>query len=49
MQVGTGLSYPNHNPKFKVDPAALYPAASYMADLAVQAVQKLQDDKEQAQ
>ncbi len=49
VQVGTGLSYPNHNPKFKVDPAALYPAASYMADLAVQAVQKLQDDKEQAQ
>jgi len=48
VQVGTGLSYPNHNPKFKVDPAALYPAASYMADLAVQAVQKLQNDKEQA-
>lgn len=45
VQIGTGLSYPNHNPKFKVDPAALYPAASYMADLAIQAIDTLQDDK----
>jgi amidohydrolase len=39
--IGTGLSYPNHNAKFRVDPAALYPAAAYMADLAVRAVQKI--------
>lgn len=43
VMMGTGLSYPNHNPKFKVDPQALYPAASYMADLAVQAVRHLGD------
>jgi amidohydrolase len=44
--VGTGLSYPNHNAKFKVDPAALYPAALYMADLAVQAAAKLKGSTE---
>ncbi len=41
VMVGTGLSYPNHNPKFKVDPQALYPAAAYMADLSVQAVRHI--------
>lgn len=41
VQVGTGLSYPNHNPKFQVDPRALYPASAYMADLAVRAVDTL--------
>lgn len=32
--VGTGKSYPNHNPKFSVDPSALFPAAKYVAELA---------------
>ena len=32
--VGTGKSYPNHNPKFCVDPSALFPAAEYVAELA---------------
>lgn len=31
--VGTGKSYPNHNPKFTVDPAALFPASEYVAKL----------------
>jgi metal-dependent amidase/aminoacylase/carboxypeptidase family protein len=43
VYVGTGHSYPNHNPKFQVDPAALYPAAGYMSELAVRAVDKLKD------
>ncbi|MGN0915872.1 MAG: amidohydrolase [Succinivibrio sp.] len=34
IQVGTGESYPNHNPKFKIDPVAIYPAAKYVAELA---------------
>ncbi|MBO5565921.1 MAG: amidohydrolase [Succinivibrio sp.] len=33
--VGTGKSCPLHNPKFKVDPKAIYPAARYVASLAV--------------
>lgn len=31
--VGTGKSYPNHNPKFRVAPEALYPASKYVAKL----------------
>lgn len=42
--VGTGHSYPNHNAKFKVDPAALYPAAKYMTELAGQAVKQIQQE-----
>lgn len=38
IQIGTGKSYPNHNPHFRVDPAALFPAAEYVADLAEQAL-----------
>lgn len=34
FHIGTGRSYSLHNPKFKVDPAALYPAARFMAQLA---------------
>ncbi len=34
IMVGTGLSYALHNPKFKVDPKALRPTASYLAELA---------------
>lgn len=39
--VGTGKSPANHNPKFHVDPAALGPAAKYMARLAVEAFARL--------
>lgn len=39
--VGTGKSPANHNPKFHVDPAALGPAARYMAGLAVEAFARL--------
>ena len=42
--VGTGHSYPNHNAKFKVDPAALYPASLYMAELACQAVEQIRQE-----
>lgn len=38
MWVGTGLSYPNHHPKFEVDPAALLPTAEYLSDLGQQAL-----------
>lgn len=34
IRIGTGESYPNHHPKFQVDPAALEPAAAYLAELA---------------
>lgn len=39
--VGTGKSPANHNPKFHVDPAALGPAARYMARFAVEAFARL--------
>lgn len=39
--VGTGKSPANHNPKFHVDPAALGPAARYMARLAMEAFARL--------
>lgn len=39
--VGTGKSPANHNPKFHVDPAALGPAARYMARLVVEAFARL--------
>lgn len=42
--VGTGHSYPNHNAKFKVNPAALYPASQYMAELACQAVVQIRQE-----
>ena len=34
IRVGTGGDYPNHHPKFTVDPAALLPAAAFFARLA---------------
>lgn len=36
--VGTGRSPANHNPGFRVDPAALGPTAAYLAALAMQAL-----------
>lgn len=34
VRIGTGGDYPAHHPAFTVDPAALYPAACFFADLA---------------
>lgn len=34
VRIGTGGDYPAHHPAFTVDPAALYPAARFFADLA---------------
>ena len=34
VRIGTGGEYPAHHPRFTVDPAALVPAARYLADLA---------------
>lgn len=34
IQIGAGDSQPNHNPEFAVDPAAIYPAARFMAHLS---------------
>lgn len=34
IQIGAGESPPAHSPGFRVDPAAIYPAAAYMAHLA---------------
>lgn len=36
IQFGTGKTYPNHNPNFKVDPSAIYPTAKYIASLTEQ-------------
>lgn len=40
IMIGTGASYPNHNPNFKVDPKAIYPAAQYVAKLATTYLEK---------
>ncbi|MBR1408692.1 MAG: amidohydrolase [Clostridia bacterium] len=34
IRVGTGGEYPNHHPRFTADPAALWPAAQFLARLA---------------
>ena len=39
--IGTGLSAPNHSPKFMADPKALPPAARLLAGLAAGALKKL--------
>lgn len=44
IKVGTGDSYPNHHPKFQVDPAALTIAAEYFATLAEQALLRLDQE-----
>lgn len=36
IRVGTGGGYTNHHPRFTADPAALYPAARFFAELALQ-------------
>jgi len=46
--IGTGLSAPNHSPKFKADPVALLPAAKYLAALAEGALRKLAIDKKKS-
>ena len=35
IRVGTGGEYTNHHPRFTADPAALWPAAQYFAELAL--------------
>ncbi|HEX3017419.1 MAG TPA: amidohydrolase [Caproicibacter sp.] len=41
IQIGTGDSEPNHNPKFHVDPKALPAASYYIASLAEKAINAL--------
>lgn len=38
--VGTGNSFSNHHPKFQLDPAALQPAAAFLARLAEEALRR---------
>ena len=45
IKIGTGKTYPNHHPKFKVNPAALSLAAKYLSQLAKQALLKLEADE----
>ncbi|MFQ7172948.1 MAG: hypothetical protein ACLRQF_13275 [Thomasclavelia ramosa] len=33
IKIGTGKTYPNHHPKFMVNPAALSLAAKYLSQL----------------
>lgn len=40
--VGTGLSAANHNPDFRVDPAAITPTARYLAQLVQQAFEQVE-------
>ena len=42
--IGTGLSAPNHSPKFVADPEALLPATKLLAKLAADALRRLADD-----
>ena len=35
LRIGTGGGYPNHHPRFTADPAALWPAAQFVAELAL--------------
>ncbi|MBQ8162139.1 MAG: amidohydrolase [Clostridia bacterium] len=41
VRIGTGLSFPNHHPKFVASPDALYPASCYLRDLAVRLMVRL--------
>ena len=41
IQIGTGLSYSNHNPKFQIDPQAIMPTAQYVARLADAALREI--------
>lgn len=41
IKIGTGKTYPNHHPKFKVDPKALSQAATYFTQLAVEALNQI--------
>ena len=40
INVGTGVGYPNHHPKFYADEAALTPAAEYLGKLLVEALRQ---------
>lgn len=41
INVGTGVGYPNHHPKFYADEAALTPAAEYLAKLLEEALGRM--------
>ncbi len=47
IQIGTGQSEPNHNPKFCVDPKALPLASAYVASLAEKALNVLKSRESQ--
>ena len=40
INVGTGVGYPNHHPKFYADEAALTPAAEYLEKLLIEALRQ---------
>lgn len=40
INVGTGVGYPNHHPKFYADEAALTPAAEYLEKMLVEALRQ---------
>lgn len=44
IQIGTGKSEPNHNPKFQVNPEALPATSAYLAFLAEKALTALQSE-----
>lgn len=44
VQVGTGETYPNHHPKFRVNPAALGGAAEYLSVLGTDALAELKKE-----
>lgn len=43
VNIGTGMSYSLHHPKFKVDDAAILPGANYFAELAKRALIVLEE------
>ncbi len=45
IRIGTGETWPNHNPRFEVDPKALKPASEYVAALAEQALKRLKQEE----
>lgn len=46
IQIGTGETYPNHHPKFQVDPKALSLAADYISQLAIKSLLKIESREE---
>lgn len=46
VRIGTGGEHPGHHPGFTVDPAALLPAATFMAEMARAWLNRVQDIKQ---